>query len=952
MYPLNAHKGLALAHLNIRSIWKKLDSIKIALDQQFQIDVLGISETWLTESIQENLTTINNYDCIRADRKWNDVNTNYIKKGGGICMYINKNLKYTTHVLDKFNISCRDVECQWVKLIFEKQRNVIVGNLYRPPQGNVNFFIDYMDGVLETVDLSKEDVFLMGDYNIDFLNKLDESYKSINEFGNQIGMDMCINSKTRFSKTKDSCLDQIITNSNFVHDSGTCDLNISDHQLVYVIHKKVKLQKEKNTFWGRSYRNYNKDEFINQLKNNNWFDIETETCPNKIWNEFLHVITSMIDNQCPLKEFRIKKVKEPWVSQELLEFIKDKDRALRKAKKTNSENDWKIAKRLRNECLHRVRNCKADFIKNELNQNQDDIKKFWNTVKTVIPEKKKNSPKLFLIDQKDHRHIAQDDLPNYINNFFADIGQNLAKKSKGTWTYDGIRSDVILHDIIVTNDEVVKACKDINVNKASGIQNISSRIIKDAFMAVPNIVRHMIQTSLNTGVFPDKWKIANIIPLQKGGEKSNVSNLRPVSLLPLPTKIIERIVHDRVMFHLERNNLLEINQGGFRKNHSTMDTIAKFSNDIFNGINKRELTVACFIDLAKAFDTVNHKILLKKLEMLGITGNLKKLFENYLTNRKQMTTIENKSSNLRDITCGVPQGSILGPMLFLMYVNDLSSIVKNCKYQLYAEDTVIYNTNNSLQISTRNVEEDLVRFINWCKGNALTVNIKKSKYVCFGLKSQTRKIKNHSLFMNNIKLDKVSSYKYLGIQLDMNLNFHKYLQDSIQRASFKIHMLSKIRVYIDFDTAVTIYKTMILPVLEYGDIAYDLGDKKSLDKLQTLQNRALRICINSNVHISRIQLHKDCKLAKLEVRRIVHLRMFMYKQKNNDLIIDRRIINTRAHDAPIFQTKRPQNEKYKRNIYYNGAIKWNSLSIDDRNILEYNVFKSKQKEWMLLTNRV
>ena len=527
-----------------------------------------------------------------------------------------------------------------------------------------------------------------------------------------------------------------------------------------------------------------------------------------------------------------------------------------------------------------------------------------------------------------------------------------SKKSKGDWTYQGVRSDVVLHDIVINDDEILNICKNINVNKSSSIKNLSSRILKDAFIAIPHVIRYMLQKSIDSCIFPNEWKIANIIPLQKGGDKSSVSNLRPVSLLPLPSKILERVIHDRVMFHIERNNLLEINQGGFRKNHSTMSTIAKFTNDLFTGINNNKSTIACFIDLAKAFDTVNHKILITKLEYLGITGNLNKLFQNYLSNRKQRTSIENRSSDFRNITCGVPQGSILGPMLFLIYVNDLSSYIEKCKYQLYADDTVIYCTSDDLNASTQYLQADLEKFTKWCKGNALTVNIKKSKYVCFGMKSQTRKIQNHTLLMDNIHLDKVSSYKYLGIQLDANLNFHKYLQECIQRATFKIHMLAKIRTYIDFNTAITVYKTMILPIFEYGDIAYDRADAKSLNKLQILQNRALRICINRNVHISRIELHQQCKISKLEVRRIAHLRMFMFKQCENELILNIREIHTRAHDAPLFKTDRPNNETYKRNIYYNGALRWNELTVDTRNIEDYSTFKNNQKEWMKHTNNV
>ena len=650
-----------------------------------------------------------------------------------------------------------------------------------------------------------------------------------------------------------------------------------------------------------------------------------------------------------MKEFNIKRVKEPWVTPELLEFIKDKDKALKKAKKSQLLEDWIVARRLRNECLARVRNCKAEFIQDELTTNQDDSKKFWNSIKTIIPDDKSKHNKLFIIDGINNKNVVPEELPDFVNNFFADIGPNLASKITGNWNYSGIRSDIELHDIIVNEIEILKICNDINVNKSSSVKNVSSRVLKDAFTCIPKVICHLIQSSLDKGIFPDEWKIANITPLQKGGEKTSVSNLRPVSLLPLPSKIIERIIHDRIMFHVERNNLLENNQGGFRKNHSTMDTIAKFTNDIFEGINNREITTAVFIDLAKAFDTVNHTILLKKLGYIGIKGNLHKILENYLCNRKQMTTVNNIVSKHRRITCGVPQGSILGPLLFLIYVNDISSVIRNCKYQLYADDTVIYHTCMNENDSKINLERNLDNFAAWCNGNALTVNIKKSKYVLYGLKSQTRKITEHSLLMNRTKLDRVSSYNYLGVHLDMNLNFHKYLQGCIQRATHKIYMLSKIRRYIDVNTATTIYKTMILPVMEYGDVVYENSDLKLLDKLQILQNRALRICLNRQVHIPVILLHQECKIAKLKARRIAHLRMFMFKQKHNEMIVNRREVFTRAHDALLFTVIRPNNEKYKRNVYYKGALKWNELSVENRNIDKYENFKSSQKKWLLNT---
>ena len=269
-------------------------------------------------------------------------------------LYINDKLQYTTHDLDILNISSQNIECQWVKW----GRNVIIGNLYRPPQGNVQNCIDYLEDTIEQFDLTKDDLFIMGDFNIDFLSKKDNSYKLLFQFCKQFGLDPHIKSSTHFSKTKNSCIDQILSNSNFVSMAGVCNLNISDHQLVYVIRKKAKSTDKNILFWGRSYRNYDCNEFTNTLKNHEWFNVLNTECPNDMWKKIYETILYYTDLQCPLKEFKIKKVKDLWVTPELLEFIKDKDKALRKAKRTKSDEDWKIAKRLRNECLQRVRNCK------------------------------------------------------------------------------------------------------------------------------------------------------------------------------------------------------------------------------------------------------------------------------------------------------------------------------------------------------------------------------------------------------------------------------------------------------------------------------------------------------------------------------------------------------------------------------------------------------------------
>ena len=211
---------------------------------------------------------------------------------------------------------------------------------------------------------------------------------------------------------------------------------------------------------------------------------------------------------------------------------------------------------------------------------------------------------------------------------------------------------------------------------------------------------------------PDIWKVARVTPIPKAGNSNNVSNFRPISLLPLPSKLIEKIVHNRIYTHCNNNNRLDKKQGGFRPNHSTVSTTALYINDIYEAMNNDELTISVYIDAMKAFDTVNHNILIKKLEYFGIIGKNKSWVENYLTNRKQCTIANDKVSNEQLITYGVPQGSVCGPLLFLLYINGISKVLKKCKVSLYADDTVLYLSAPNVENAIPAIQEDLILLMN------------------------------------------------------------------------------------------------------------------------------------------------------------------------------------------------------------------------------------------------
>ena len=275
--------------------------------------------------------------------------------------------------------------------------------------------------------------------------------------------------------------------------------------------------------------------------------------------------------------------------------------------------------------------------------------------------------------------------------------------------------------------------------------------------------------------------------------------------------------------------------------------------------------------------------------------------------------------------------------------------LKNCKYQLYADDTVLYLSDSIVNIkdATDRPCADLVSFKQWCDKNKLTLNVKKNKYVIFGLKSQTRKVVDHSVKIGNIRIERVHSYKYLGITLDMNLNFKKHLEICIRSASYKAMLLSKIRKYITTEAAIRIYKTMILPLIDYGDVLYDGSNQSLLKKIQMLQNRCLRTCVYKNYHIAVDELHAICTVTPLNILGIMHLKLFMFKQRNNMDIVNIRQVHTRAHDAILFITNRPNSEKYKLNVYYKGALLWNDMTVPELSFETYNKLKDYLKIQML-----
>ena len=640
-----------------------------------------------------------------------------------------------------------------------------------------------------------------------------------------------------------------------------------------------------------------------------------------------------LNNMCPQKLFRVREVKEPWITNEILEEIKDKDLALHLAKRSNKAEDWLNAKADRNRVGRLVDQAKADFLKDQQQVLADDPKKFWRVVKSIVPGKKSKTSKIVLNRDSDDGpekiEVREEDTADYINKFFSGIGPKLAANYNRPWRFYGDRVNASCPLLKTDFDQVLKLCKNINTTKSSGFSDVSSKIYKDAFMVlIPQLVQ------------------ATIIPLYKGGIKLEVSNYRPILLLPLPGKLIERVAHQKITSFLEQHEVLSDKQGGFRKGFSTASSMVELTSALFKNINKGLTSLAAFIDLRKAFDTVNHGILKKKLACYGVNGDNLKWCSHYLTNRSQSTLANGVKSLNVDITCGVPQGSVLGPLFFILYVNDVQHAVHNASLQLYADDTVIHVSGTGAGIACSKLQPALDEYSNWCNENKLSLNASKTKLMVFGTRHKVKKACNISINMNNTNLQIVPTYKYLGFMLDSLLSFNCHVKHVSNMVNFKSNLLAKLRRYMTEETALTIYKSMILPYFDYADIIYTAANQEGLDRLQRLQNKCLKICMSYNIRYDTKLLHAETKTAMLRNRREAHTNNFMFGKLADTSWTDKRDIRTRAHDAPLFQVQIPKVEAYKRSIKYHGAVTWNNLSVATRSIKDPKVFKTFQKTTM------
>ena len=490
-------------------------------------------------------------------------------------------------------------------------------------------------------------------------------------------------------------------------------------------------------------KQYEKALFLHDLQQIGWKTIldPLSSDPSGMANTFQETFESILNVHDPIKRRRIRSEFSPWLTPSIRKSMATRDR-LKKIATKNPEM-WSFYPKQRNRVTKEIRNSIQDHYKALINESNGDPKKMWKTINRVL-EKDVKSTNLSAIESEGKTLTKGYDILEALNRLFVSVGPDLAKQ---IWSNS---DDDCLKHIIPENREmlfqtvdeeyVLNAINRLEREKASGPNMVTITLVKDAAISIAYPLMVIYNASLINGIFPDVWKLARVTPIYKSGPKTDTNNYRPISVISVFSRMLERLTHDQLFEFIKTNKRLTRNQAAFRKHYSTITSLVGSTDYWYESIDHSKVNLTVFLDLKKAFDTVDHSVLMEKLRVYGVRGKPGEWIESYLTNRKQFCSLNGLHSKARKVTCGIPQGSCLGPLLFIIYLNDLEECLQSSRARIYADDTSLTITSSDPAKLVDDAHHELLNISEWMRVNKLSPNPKTTEFMVIGHPLKTKNL--------------------------------------------------------------------------------------------------------------------------------------------------------------------------------------------------------------------
>lgn len=918
---------------NIRSLCPSLNDVAQLLHSE-NFDIFGICETWLHGGVSNEHVAIPDYEIFRFDR---------LTRGGGVCIYVKNHFKVT--VVSSNTL----IEQLWIKLELTGCK-IIVGVVYNPGGIHLQSFLDNFEDSLESLSISSDYLVCLGDLNIDLLKLNNDATKRLQSILQNLNLVQINDEPTRITDSSQTLIDHIIvSNEKLVVEKGLLP-ELSDH---FTIFCKLNFESSDSINKYITYRNFKSldhTRFQADLRCISWHNIyDIENVDDKL--QFLNEnIIQIFDYHAPLKTFRCTKPFSPWYTDNIKLMCCLRDKALSKWRRTKNPNHREYYKQLRNYTTEAIAREKKAYC--EWMMIRSKPRECWKFLKQneFIPNKNKNH----IPD-----HLKK---PDQINDFFVNSLPCITPSEESIHFYETNRLNNKNFVFSNATDELVyKILLSINTN-STGNDGISLKMLLFCCPYLLPIFTHLINYILEKNCYPSLWKNANVIVFPKKEHPESYNDLRAISLLPTLSKLCEKVMEIQLRDYLTESVILPPTQSGFRSQHSCTTALLHVTDDIIQATDNGMCTILILLDFSRAFDTINHQVLIAILQYIGLSNDAIILLRNYISNRKQKVVLDGITSAVLELKNGVPQGSILGPLLFCIYISQITQMLEYTRVHQYADDTQIYLSfpKQDLIQTKANVQEDISKFSKAARDHCLLLNPQKSQMMVFGPKTQTNDVKENLLIqIDGIALEYVNKAKNLGLTIDSNFRFEEHVSKLLQKSYAMLKLIYRNRTYLSKKTKTILCESLVLSSFNYCDAVY--GPCLTMNyqrKIQKVQNSCLRLIFGIRrrnrisyklnelnwLNMYNRRLHHAACLFQCIIKR----KCPIYLHQKIRFRTDVHHLNTRFRGRltpPIHKT-----EMFKRSFQYQIAYVYNGIN-DCLKIVSIQMFKKKYK-FVLLQKQI
>ena len=953
---LGLQKGLVLAHVNICSLRNKCQEIECIIRDNC-INIMAISETHLDESFSDSSICIDGFSVFRKDRN---------RYGGGVAIYVQNNVPTKLRV----DLMEEDIEAICVQIHLPFLKPILVCCFYRPPSSNAL----YMTGLCELFDKISDvnlEIYCMGDSNIDWNVLSCTNRNKLFSMANACNLTQIVELPTRIGMGSDgtvsgTCIDHIFTNAPLQCTRAiSAPVGFSDHNVIAVT-RRTKIPKPKaKIILTRSYKNFNEAAFMDRISSVNWDMVCSVDDPEAALDLFMSKFMNIVDEYVPLKKFSVRNRSAPWLDHSLKTLMAERDLAKKASVHSGSRTDRQKYCSLRNQVTKLNRVKRKAYYKQRLFNSRHDSKQLWSVFNEIMGRKPTVCTPY--VESNGLILTKPGDIANHFNDYYM---RKISKLRQAMVFTENIKSNHCIRDCIMKDKEskfnfhrvdvteVERLLHSLPDSKLAGLDYLDSKLLKITAGVIAHPVCHIFNRCLAIGLCPKSWKEAKVIPLPKDTKSVfNEVNSRPISILPVLSKMLEKLVHGQILEYFISNQLLTDSQHAYRAGHSTSTALVQMSDDWLKALDNSLMVGVVLLDFSAAFDVLDHSLLVEKLKYYGFNCLALKWITSYLSSRSQRVFLNGSLSNSRRLECGVPQGSCLGPLLFSIFTNDLAWATKCATTVLYADDTTLYVSGPSCNALNEVLSSELDVVHDWVVGNRLALNIPKTKCMVLGTSQKLSGGPKLNLKMSNMLVQQVETTKLLGVTVNSTLSWSGHIDSIVMKMGRAIGAVRKCCSIVSHTILRQIVQCLVLCHLDYCSNVWASAGSGERRKLQVVQNRAARLVLGCPKSMNVGRMHACLSWLSVENRLCFNTLMLLKTamcRENPGFIHEQIVYRSAVHDHYTRSASNsqlvlplPKHNSFKRTFIYRSVSLWNKLPCSLREYHTRSCFKKHLKLQLL-----